>query len=186
MDRDATGWVVKLAIASGLLLGSWMTAHADDAELIAQAVLALPEPLRADAAVVRFVDGEQEFLREGSNGMYCRADDPDTAGINVWCYPESHNAYATRWFELAASGMPASDVDEQVVAEIEDGSLEWPDYAVNYNLRGARLDTATLNTVVYLPYARGEEAGMTESVQHDRPWLMYAGTAFAHVMIPGQ
>lgn len=180
--------VIALILIIAALHGS--RSHADERDnadaLVEQAVLALPTPLRDSAAVVRFVDGEQEILREGSNGIYCRADDPETAGINIWCYPQSHDAYARRWFALAATGIGAEEVDARIVAEIESGELEWPDYAVNYNLRGPSMETATLNTVVYLPYARGAEAGMTEAAQHDRPWLMYAGTPFAHVMIPGQ
>lgn len=184
MSRIVILVILVLAFALASVLPR--TVLADDAELAEVAVLALPLPLRADASVVRFVDGEQQFLKRGTNGLICRADDPGRAGIDVWCYPTSHDAYARRWFELAATGLEPAAVDERIVAEIEDGSLEWPAYAVNYNLRGSSMETATLNTVVFLPYARGTEAGMTELAQHDRPWLMNAGTPFAHVMIPGQ
>ncbi len=177
---------------SGLLLGMTMlcgpyAAIGDDAgDRIAEALLALPAPLQAGAGVVRFEKGEQIVLKASTNGILCRADDPDKAGIDVWCYHESHDDYARRWFELAASGMTGDKVNEQIVAEIEDKSLAWPDLAVNYNLRGPSLDTAMLLTVIYMPYATGDAIGITEERQFDRPWLMYPGTAFAHVMIPGQ
>ncbi len=157
-----------------------------DSELVDQAVLALPEHLRDAATVVRFEEGEQVTLRTGSNGMYCQADDPDVAGIAIWCYPETHDAYARRWYALAATGKARADVDAEIAAEIEAGKLEWPDVAVNYNLRGGSLDTAVPLTVVYVPFATGEKIGVTEERQFNRPWLMLPGTAFAHIMIPGQ
>ncbi len=157
-----------------------------DVELVEQAVLALPESLRAGAAVVRFVNGEQEVLKPGDNGMFCQADDPDVAGVAIWCYPQSHDAYAKRWYELAAAGKSRSEVDAQIATEIEADELEWPGAAVNYNLRGGSLDTAVPLTVVYVPFAEGGQLGVTEERQFNRPWLMYPGTAFAHIMIPGQ
>ena len=155
-------------------------------QLIDEAVLALPESLRAGAAVIRFEGGKQVFLREGSNGMFCRADDPETPGVAIWCYPRAHDAYARRWYELAAEGNPASKVDEIIAAEIEAGDLEWPTGVVNYNLRGPNLDNAVPVTVVFMPFATGEPMGLPEERDFHRPWLMYAGTAFAHIMIPGQ
>jgi hypothetical protein len=41
-------------------------------------------------------------------------------------------------------------------------------------------------TVVYLPFATGESIGITGERDFYRPWLMLPGTAFAHIMIPGQ
>ncbi len=163
-----------------------MTLLADDAMLAEQAVLALPDTMRAGATVVRFEDGQQIVLKRGDNGMFCRADDPERSGIDIWCYHESHDAYARRWFELAAGGMTSDKVNEQIVAEIEADKLEWPPLAVNYNLRGPSIDTALPLTVIYMPYATGDSIGITEARHFDRPWLMYPGTPFAHVMIPGQ
>ena len=157
-----------------------------DAQLIEEAVLALPASLRDGAAVVRFEGGRQEIMRAGTNGLYCRADDPDSPGIALWCYPEAHDAYARRWYQLAAEGNSAGEVDEIIAGEIEAGDLEWPPGVVNYNLRGPNLDNAVSLTVVYVPFATGAEVGVPEERDFHRPWLMYAGTAFAHIMIPGQ
>lgn len=168
-------------------LASMSVALADEsADAIALAISILPEELRADASVVRFEDGEQVFLRKGVNGMFCRADDPDTPGVNVWCYPRAHDAYARRWYELAADSMSAGEVNDVIEQEIRDGELEWPMGVVNYNLRGPSLDNAVSTTVIYLPFATGETAGITETRSFFRPWLMYPGTAFAHIMMPGQ
>ncbi len=157
-----------------------------DEKRVDEALLALPHDLRAGAAVVYFQDGKQVLLRKGSNGLICRADDPDVAGIAVWCYPQSHDAYARRWYELAATGIDSEEVNSLITGEIKSGELEWPDVAVNYNLRGPSLDTAVPVTVVYVPFATGDTLGISEERKFRAPWLMYAGTAFAHIMIPGQ
>lgn len=153
---------------------------------IEESLLALPEHLRSGATVAYFEDGERIVLREGNNGITCQPDDSETPGFAVWCYPRAHDAYTQRWYELAAEGKESAEVNEIIAAEIEDNKLEWPAVAVNYNLRGPSLDTAVPLTVVYTPFATGESIGVTEERQFNRPWLMLAGTAFAHIMIPGQ
>lgn len=173
-------------IAVFSLTASSLAAKTYDAELVEQATLALPAHLRADASVVTFEDGEQVMLRQGTNGLFCRPDDPEVRGIAIWCYPESHDAYAKRWYELAAKGNAPAKVDELVAAEIKAGTLAWPPAAVNYNLRGPSLDNALSMTVVFIPFATGASLGITEERDFHRPWLMNSGTAFAHIMIPGQ
>ena len=170
-------YLLIAALTFSSVVAAQTTTESD--ELVQQALLALPEGLRESAAVVRFENGEQITLRSGDNGMYCQADDPEVAGIAVWCYPASHDAYARRWYELAATGKTRAEVDAEIAAEIEAGELEWPDVAVNYNLRGGSLDTAVPLTVVYVPFATGDKVGVTEERQFNRPWLMYPGTAFA-------
>ncbi len=83
-------------------------------------------------------------------------------------------------------GHAPGEVDAMITEEIASGSLEWPAVAVNYNLRGPSLDNALLNTVVFVPFATGESLGIVEERSFNRPWLMNAGTAFAHIMIPRQ
>lgn len=157
-----------------------------DDSLVEESLLALPEHLRDGTTVAYFEDGKRVVLREGNNGLTCQPDDPDTSGFAVWCYPESHDAYTRRWYELAAEGKENAEVNEIIANEIESNKLEWPAVAVNYNLRGPSLDTAVPVTVVYVPFSTGESIGVTEERQFNRPWLMLAGTAFAHIMIPGQ
>jgi hypothetical protein len=37
--------------------------------------------------------------------------------------------------------------------------------------------------VIYIPYATGESTGIPEKPKDGRPWLMYPGEPWAHVMI---
>lgn len=177
----------RALVLSVLSVSSLAFAQLDSNDkLIEDSLLALPEHMRESATVAYFDEGKRVVLREGSNGITCQPDDPDTPGFAVWCYPQSHAAYTQRWYELAAEGRERAEVDEMITAEIEANKLEWPAVAVNYNLRGPNLDTAVPLTVVYVPFSTGESIGVTEERQFNRPWLMLAGTAFAHIMIPGQ
>lgn len=156
------------------------------AQQVEEAVLALPEHLRHGAAVVRFEGGRRTVLREGTNGMICQPDDPEVPGIAIWCYPKTHDAYARRWYQIEAEGNEPAKVDAMIAEEIEAGKLEWPDVAVNYNLRGPGLDNALPLTVVFVPFATGDSIGISEERDFHRPWLMSAGSPFAHIMIPGK
>ena len=179
--------LLRALVLSVLFVSSLALAQLDTGDkLIEESLLALPEHMRDGATVAYFDEDKRVVLREGSNGITCQPDDPDTPGFAVWCYPQSHAAYTKRWYELAAEGRERAEVDEMITAEIEDNKLEWPAVAVNYNLRGPSLDTAVPLTVVYVPFSTGESIGVTEERQFNRPWLMLAGTAFAHIMIPGQ
>jgi hypothetical protein len=178
----------RMSFTAVLLSTAAMTFAAEKTveQQVQEAVLALPEQLRDGAAIVRFEGGERKVLREGTNGMICQPDDPDTPGIGIWCYPKTHDAYARRWYQLEAQGKKPAEVDAIVAEEIQAGKLEWPAVAVNYNLRGQSLDNAVPLTVVFVPFATGDSLGISEERDFYRPWLMNAGTAFAHIMIPGK
>ena len=49
---------------------------------------------------------------------------PMRAGIAVWCYPKAHDAYARRWYQLAAEGNAPAKVDEMITEEIKSGTLQ--------------------------------------------------------------
>ena len=87
---------------------------------------------------------------------------------------------------LTSMEVPAEQKEQIITEEIKSGKLEWPDVAVNYNLRGPSLDNAMLSTAIFVPFATGESLGISEERNFRRPWLMSAGTAFSHIMIPGQ
>ena len=177
-----------LLLAVCAILATPFAHGADDTarQLVEEALLALPDHLRENATVVKFEGGKRIDLRTGTNELVCRADDRDAPGIAIWCYPKTHDAYARRWYQLAAQGKESAEVDSIITAEIKFGELEWPSVAVNYNLRGPSLDNAVLTTVVYVPFATAESIGLSDVRDFPRPWLMLGGTAFAHIMIPAQ
>lgn len=172
-----------------LLPGSLQAQSVPDAETqIEAAVQAAPESMRDDATVRGYTDdGTITTLREGSGSLVCLADDPTDDGFHVSCYHESLAPFMKRGRELRRQGVAA--VDSVRRAEIEDGTLAYPDHSTAlYNLSGtydAAADTvrdASRLHVVYVPYATGENTGLPTRPQGG-PWLMEPGQPWAHIMI---
>jgi hypothetical protein len=95
--------------------------------------------------------------------------------------------------ELRAEGRTRPEIDSIRLAEIEAGTLEIPsrptalyslssDSAAWDAAAGMPADASGLY-VIYLPYATAESTGISVQPARDRPWLMYPGKPWAHVMI---
>ncbi len=153
---------------------------------IKEALMPLPEDLRAGAAVIGYnAESEEVLLRSGSTEFTCTADSPAT-GFFVACFPNIIAEYRTRSAELLATGIPEEEYRDIVSAEIEGGTLRVPDRSVIYYLSGPNLENALPLLAIYLPGATAESTGLSTSPNPFRPWLMFAGTPAAHVMIPGK
>ena len=187
--------------ASLIALTALLTAAAGTAEAqsksadqqIAEAVSPLPEGLRASAEVRAFAAGELVTVRDGSNEMTCLADDPTREGFHAACYHRDLEPFMARGRELRAEGMTRPEIDSIRLAEIEAGTLEMPSQPTAlYSLSsdheawdaaaGMPADASGLY-VIYLPYATAESSGISVQPARDRPWLMYPGKPWAHVMI---
>jgi hypothetical protein len=159
---------------------------------IAQALQAAPEDLREGAAVLGFdASGRLVTLREGTNDLICRANDPGTERWEAVCYHVSLEPWMARGRELRAEGVTGRDVDQTRWAEAEEGSLRLPDYGVTLHiLTGEGWDEASGEVlspfrrwVMYVPFATAESTGLSTRPARTVPWLMDGGTPGAHVMI---
>jgi hypothetical protein len=186
-----------LLLLSALLLGAY-NAQAQSPpsaeEQIAAAVKAAPAPMRDAATVLGYTDNlELTTLREGEGRLVCLADDPTEEKFHVSCYHEALEPFMKRGRELREQGTSGAAVDSIRRAEIEDGTLSYPDRPTAlYNLSGDAYDAAADSVrsagrlrVLYVPYETAETTGLPTKPQGG-PWLMDAGTPWAHVMIPGQ
>ena len=159
---------------------------------IAAAILAAPLELREGAAVLGYnPKGELVKLREGKNEMVCLASDPTKTAINVACYHKDLEPYMARGRELAAQKVAAQQSHDMRWKEIADGKLSLPrEPRTLYVLTGTGFDAATgkvtdsyLRWVIYVPYATPQSTGLSTKPSDGAPWLMYPGTAGAHIMI---
>ena len=153
-----------------------------------------PADLQDGAAVyARTPDGGLELLRRGGNGLMCLTNDPARKRFQVVCYHESLEPFMARGRQLRLEGLDRAAVDSTRQAEIEAGTLEFPDHpAALYSLNakanevepetGLPAETRPL-AVVYLPYATAQSTGLTTTPAPGVPWLMYEGAPWAHVMI---
>jgi hypothetical protein len=181
------------AIALMGLMAASAAAGADaapPADQIAAATLAAPKERRAGAAVLGYgADGKLTKLREGTNEMICLADDPADKTFSVACYHKDLEPFMARGRELNAQ-YKGKERHEVRWKEVDDGKLKMPrEPRMLYVLTGTGYDAAKgevaeayLRYVVYVPYATTETTGIT-TVSGPAPWLMYPGTAGAHIMI---
>ena len=159
-------------------------------EQIASAILAAPKERRAAATVLGYDDkGAVVTLRKGDNDLICLADDPAVKGISVACYHKDLEPFMARGRELAAQ-YKGKERHEQRWKEVDDGKIKIPrEPRMLYVLTGTSFDAAKgemvepyLRWVVYSPYATPESTGLS-TTSGTAPWLMYPGTAGAHIMI---
>lgn len=160
-------------------------------EQIAVAQLAAPQDRRAGATILGYnAAGKLVTLRAGTNDLICLADNPKTEGIEVDCYHKDLEPFMARGRELAAQGVSGMDRHKLRWKEVDDGKLKMPrEPRMLYVLTGKAYDAVNgtlagsyLRWVVYTPYATPASTGLTTKSGHE-PWLMYPGTAGAHIMM---
>lgn len=175
-------------IAQGTALAVEVAPQADQ---IASAVLAAPKERRSDATVLGYTaKGEVVTLRKGTNDMVCLAADPRDKSFSVACYHKDLEPFMARGRELAAQGVKGMERHQMRAKEVQDGKIPMPREArMLYVLTGDGYDSAKgevtkpyLRWVVYLPFATPESTGLS-TTPGPAPWLMYPGTAGAHIMI---
>jgi hypothetical protein len=144
------------------------------------------------AAVLGYnASGKLVTLREGSNDLVCLADDPKKEKLSIACYHKELEPYMARGRELIAQGIKGKERNAIRWKEIADGKLNMPREARTlYVLTGSGFDATAgevkdsyLRWVIYKPYATPESTGLSVSPSPGAPWLMFSGTAGAHVMI---
>ncbi len=183
----------KLIILAAALwsAGAAIAAEVDPPEVqIASATLAAPKERRAAATVLGYnAKGEVVTLRKGINDLVCLADDPAVKAISVACYHKDLEPWMARGRELAAQ-YKGKERHEQRWKEADEGKVKLPrEPRMLYVLTGASFDAVKgemvdsyLRWVVYTPYATPESTGLSTTAG-SAPWLMYPGTAGAHIMI---
>ena len=185
-----------LFLLSALLIGACSTqaqSPPSAEEQIAAAVKAAPAPMR-DAATVLGYDNNMELttLREGNGTLVCLASDPADDTFHASCYHSALEPFMKRGRELRRQGHSGAAVDSIRRAEIEDGTLSYPERPTAlYNLSGDAYDAAADSVqnasrlrVLYVPYATAETTGLPTQPQGG-PWLMAPGEPWAHVMMTG-
>lgn len=162
------------------------------AEQVTVAVLAAPVDARKGATVLVYDrSGQLKTGRQGDNELICLADDPAKPGLHVVCYHRDLEPYMARGRQLRASGVTGHESRTTRWKEIDEGKLVMPKAArVLYVLDGDGFDSATKTVenayqrwVIFTPYATAESTGLSEAPAPSAPWIMFPGTAGAHIMI---
>ena len=153
-----------------------------DAAIIASALDAAPPAIGMDAAVaVMNAEGSMRLVRRGSNGFTCVPDDPSTPGPDPMCADangmawmmavETHQAPPkgkTGLIYMLKGGVDASNTDPN--ASKPPNGLDWVRTGPHVMIVG---DPSILDG-----YPSGPKPDTS------RPYVMYAGTPYAHLMAP--
>lgn len=162
---------------------------------IAMAVLAGPEELRTEATVMGFdAEGNQVVIRQGSNDLICRSDDPNKSGFECVCYNLDMEPFMARGRQLKKEGKNSGEIFDIREKEAKDGAFPMPERPstlhilfgkeASYNEEDKIVENASYRYVIYIPWATQETTGLPlkpNGVGH--PWLMNPGTHRAHIMV---
>ena len=186
MRKAAKEFCALLAIAAGL---GTDFAHGDtDARtrMIEGALLAAPQSIRDGATVVLDAPHAPRLvLKQGSNDFICSANVAKT-GFLSYCYPKALDPFWIRNEALTADGKSGAEISDALAADARSGKLNLPVGATTYEMGGASQDSALPHMIVFLPNATEKSTGLSANLDYVHPWLMWAGTPVAHVMIPGK
>lgn len=153
-----------------------------DAALIRSAMAAAPASVARGATVIAMdARGHMRTVRRGTNGFTCMADNPATPGPDPMCMDENAMGWAMAWIEhrpppagrvglmyMLAGGTDASNVDPY--SERPSRGHPWVQTGPHVMVVGS---DSLLNG-----YPSGERPDTS------RPYVMWAGTPYAHLMIP--
>ena len=158
---------------------------------IAAAVTALPEELRAGAAVLGYsADGKLTSLREAKNDMICLAPDPAEKDFHSACYHKSMEPFMARGRELRAQGVKGGQVDTVRFAEVKIGQAQdagdaddaVSDLRRDFDPATAKVTEGQWLYVTYIPFATSATTGLSSKASDKGPWIMFPGTPKAHIM----
>lgn len=159
---------------------------------IALALQAAPASLRDSATVQGYsAAGAFTTLRPGTNELICVAPNPAVEQLEVTCHHRDLEPFLARGRALIAQGVTGERRTRARWAEMAAGTLPLPSGTVNMILTGSSFDSATgairdpyLRWVIYTPNATARTTGISEvPLGPGAPWLMFAGTPGAHIMI---
>jgi hypothetical protein len=152
-----------------------------DAQKIANAVTAAPSFISEKATIMEWQSSKAVTLRAGTNGWTCMPTNPAKEGNEPMCVDDEWmsfiNALQTKamphvkrvgvGYMIAPGGAPGSNTNPFAKEATPDN--EW-----GYDPPHVMLLVSDLHEVEGIPTKR----------QSGGPWVMWAGTPYAHIMVP--
>jgi len=149
---------------------------------IESAMAAAPASVAQNATIVQAAaDGSMKTLREGSNGWTCMPDNPTTPGPDPMCGDANAMTWAHAWMTkqtppaetpgfmyMLAGGTDASNTDPYAKAPTEGN--DWVSTGPHVMVVGSQ------------SILKGYPSGAKPDTKG--PYVMWAGTPYAHLMVP--
>ena len=158
------------------------TAAANTGDPVQSAMSAAPASIAADATVVTAsADGTMKTVREGKNGWTCMPDSPTTPGPDPMCM----DANAAKWVTamIGHKPPPANTVGLMYMLEGGTDASNSDPYATAPTADNDWVKTGPHVMVVgSQELLKGYPAGAKPDTKS--PYVMWAGTPYAHLMVP--
>lgn len=175
--------MIRLTLVSLCVVGGLADpAVGQDAEVIASAESAAPAALAAGATIYGFDEGGMMMtVREGSNGWWCMADNPASPGPDPMCGDANALEWAQAW--MGKTDPPGGKVGFIYMLSGGSDSSNTDPYATG---PAEGNHWVTTGPHVMILNATGMMAGYPDAADPDTavPYIMWAGTPYAHLMVP--
>jgi hypothetical protein len=159
-----------------------LPANATDEQIIASAQAAAPAAIASGATVVAVgADGAMREVRKGTNGFTCMADNPATPGADPMCGDANAMEWAAAW--IGKKTPPPNKVGFMYMMSGGTDASNTDPYATAPTAENNWIKTGPHVMVVG---AKGMMEGYPASPTPDtsKPYVMWAGTPYEHLMLP--
>jgi hypothetical protein len=157
------------------------TETAGSSDPAASAQSAAPASISADAAVIQVAaDGSVKELRKGTNGWTCMPDNPQTPGKDPMCMDANALKWAQAW--MAHKPPPANNVGLMYMLQGGSDASNIDPFGEKPS-NGKWVDTGP-HVMVVGAESLNKLYPATADPDTTKPYVMFGGTPYAHLMIP--
>ena len=158
-------------------------AEATPSDPIESAMRAAPAAIARDAAIMAASpDGSMKMLRKGSNGFTCMPDNPKTPGHDPMCMDANALKWAEAW--IGKNPPPANNVGLMyMLAGGSDASNNDP---MGPSQAGGQWIKTGPHVMVVGAELLNKLYPSDDKPDTAKPYVMFGGTPYAHVMMPIQ
>jgi hypothetical protein len=151
-----------------------------DTELIANAMSAAPRSISRDATIVAMESDKMRTLRQGKGEFTCVPDDPTSPGNDPMCLDRN----AMEWFQALMDHKEAPKGKMGLVYMLQGGSDASNDdpFATSPPQGGKWVTTGPHVMVVGMAGMLGNYPKTAGAP--DKPYIMWPGTSYEHIMMP--
>ncbi|MEO5774664.1 MAG: hypothetical protein ABIQ32_11180 [Sphingomicrobium sp.] len=151
------------------------------ADPIQSAMAAAPESIGRDATIVQAgADGSMKTLRAGNNGWTCMPDNPQTPGNDPMCMDANAMNWAAAW--MGHKTPPANSVGLMYMLKGGSDASNTDPYGQK-PADGKWVDTGP-HVMVVGAESLNKLYPASASPDTSKPYVMFGGTPYAHVMVP--
>ena len=167
---------------------------ATEAEEIALALSALPESLRADAAVHVLGKNGYRKVKDGASGLNCLVEQstPDSQEPICWDREGSDTIMPVVFAKATwrTQGVKGDEIERRVAQGFADGRFRAPRHggvaymisAANYVPAGDRVIHYGPHVMFYAPYLTNKDIGATGK-DPNAPWVLNEGSPHAYIIV---